>query len=69
MPPVNPKNSAISGVAMDLGMGLGDQLKQQTEDETANLKKKKEQAMAGQNPLGNVALDLGLTNSTTGGLG
>ncbi len=53
MPPPNPKNLGLSPVAQDLG--LGDMLLQQEEDETAELKKKK-QLQAGLAGMGNLGM-------------
>lgn len=40
MPPMNPKNMPISPAASDLGLGLGDQLKNQMEMMDEERKKK-----------------------------
>lgn len=52
MPPMNPKNMALSPAATDLG--LGDMLRTQTEDETEEQRRKRlaaQQMQSGVNPL------------------
>jgi len=77
MPPINPKNFAIPGASNDLGLGIGegDQLQNQLQDEIAQRKKAK---MIGDNTpqqgiygasTGSASASLGILSQSQGGLG